>query len=170
MGNVTRSKLQFLRKYIVPGHIINDSGTCYICEDECVTVLHHAIPRSYGGEKSSILINLCPNCHKNLHAVEASIGDLPAKKQIILPYLKQVFHYVDDLTHAVECIIIILIARDVIKKDPKKSSVTSFRLSYREKNMLKKLKNVYPKKSQEQILRMSLKAFYEKHFTSVKDE
>ena len=47
----------------------------YICEDRSQINFHHIVPRELGGNnKSSNLIELCPNCHAKVYVAEAKSG------------------------------------------------------------------------------------------------
>jgi len=47
----------------------------YVCEDKAQINFHHIVPKSMGGSnKSSNLIELCPNCHARIYIVGMEHG------------------------------------------------------------------------------------------------
>lgn len=53
-------------KSIIPG---DRKGHCYICGRSGITQIHHMIPGSCrdASEEYGLKVNLCPDCHRNLH-------------------------------------------------------------------------------------------------------
>lgn len=158
------TKLKILSRYLHPGKYLNTNSPCYICDEGVVCVAHHIIPRQYGGDKTSMLVWICPNCHKNLHAVESAIGSKDFKDPFNKEKLLDIFGYIDNHKKAIELLSVLLIARDVISNDPKKSKTVSFRSDYVTSNKIDKLKLVYTKKTTGDILKYAVDLLYKKHF------
>lgn len=160
-------QLPYIDLTLYIGKSINEPDVCWICGSDETTVSHHMIPRSYGGEKTSALVWICPNCHKNVHAVEEFAGNTGTlSDREVYDKMLETFFYLDpsDLPKAFLCVKIILTARDTIRGDPNKSVAFNTRLPADVHRRLVALRQVYPKLNQGLLVQEAINQLYFRHF------
>jgi hypothetical protein len=140
---------------------------CWVCEQRFVNSVppgpmlredHHIIPRKAGGEDGPT-VSICDTHHAKLHKIANHLaskkpyfyllaGETPERQKKILWLASQAYN-----------------AFESTKGDPNKQVSVLFLLDARHKEMIDRLKKVYPQfKSREAVLTLALESLYRKHF------
>ncbi len=142
---------------------------CWVCEALFVAhggteipEEHHVIPCAYGGTDGPT-ISLCDTHHSKLHRIAVALkaskpffqilqGEDPGKSKKLLYMANAVYN-----------------AELATRNDPNKAASAVLSLNARHKNMIDKLKKIYPQaKSREAVLLVALEALHARHFVSSK--
>lgn len=138
---------------------------CWVCSavfiehgGKAILNRHHVIPQAYGGVDGPT-VTLCDTHHATLHQIAVA---LKAEK----PYFQFIQNATPDEAKKLLYLgTVVYNAELATRNDPNKAAVVILQLNYKQKEMLRKLKSVYPKaRSKASILQIALENLYNKNF------
>ncbi len=131
-------------------------GGTSICEE------HHIVPRAYGGTDGPT-VSLCDTHHSKLHRIAVC---LKTKK----PFFEILRNEGPDTTKKLLYLAnAVYNAELVTRNDPNKAASAILSLNAKHKEMIDRLRKVYPQaKSREALLLLALEALHARHFVPSK--
>lgn len=143
---------------------VNNSGQCWCCPETNSIEEHHIIPQSYGGVNGPTAY-VCAVCHGAVHDIATALysDTMPPDREIIQALKRDLVKANICLTNVFILVKMILAARLAVLDDPNKSVVFMDRFPSATRRQLKDLRRVYPKLSQQKIVRLAIEQLHKKH-------